>query len=627
MELYIPDLTKLNNGGASDYVSVGYHYKEVPATIMSTKVAVPIVAAANVEKITALKVKKGSTTHEIANPEFIQDSKGNNYLVISDDTELPKAGSTVTYKYTTDNTKYHATEITVNLTITGMPGTIVFKTNKAVGEKVKLKVAYAGEIILSGVEETLDPHAGGWEEEVELTIASSVAEGEEEPEEHTVSLYGGISTFTIMEDLSLTALDVTNAPDLWSLSCRNNNNIKSLDFSKNTGLRYLTISGVHGSSRMENLTSLGSSGVKNCTELVSLSISSTKLSSIDVSKNTKLTHLTLSYNNLSSLNVDALTDLNTLNCGHNRLTSLDVSKNTNLTSLSIDDNKIKTLVDSKYVATIDLSKNTLLQSLFAQDCEFTTLDVTPLLDVKKLWLSGNKFEEIDVSKNTLLEDLNLNYSNLSSIDVSNNEELSILQLDRNPITTLDVSNNAKLETLWAESCALDEIDVTQNLVLKDLRVGSNNLYELDVTKNSYLETLKARNNHLTAINLQYNNAFNSAYNNVELKGQTRDITPELKKVGSAYYVVAPISKNAITNCFANRKVNGTAVTATLPTDIIGGDDCHYLLMSDGTKDLNYGADTKITYDYKSLTPSELFQIPEGFMDVTLTMQNAHVQLF
>ena len=89
-----------------------------------------------------------------------------------------------------------------------------------------------------------------------------------------------------------------------------NNQLTSLDVSKNTALTYL-----------------------NC--------NSNQLTSLDVSQNTALTELSCSINQLTSLDVSGCTALMTLSCVFNQLTSLDVSKNTALTRINCYNNKIK----------------------------------------------------------------------------------------------------------------------------------------------------------------------------------------------------------------------------------------------------------------------------------------------
>ena len=128
----------------------------------------------------------------------------------------------------------------------------------------------------------------------------------------------------------------------------NNNQITSLDMSKNTVLEYL-----------------------DCYN--------NQITSLDMSKNTALRRLNCNDNQLTSLNVSGCTALYSLSCSNNQLTSLDVSECTALGELYCNNNQL---------TTIDLSKNKAL----------TTYEISgnPLTDV----YSGSCGDHITYSLNT-----------------------------------------------------------------------------------------------------------------------------------------------------------------------------------------------------------------------------------
>ena len=88
-----------------------------------------------------------------------------------------------------------------------------------------------------------------------------------------------------------------------------NNQLKALDVSKNTALRYL-----------------------DC--------DNNQLKALDVSKNSALTELHCDNNQLTALDVNKSKALNILFCDNNQLTELNVSNNTGLWSLHCYNNKI-----------------------------------------------------------------------------------------------------------------------------------------------------------------------------------------------------------------------------------------------------------------------------------------------
>ena len=110
----------------------------------------------------------------------------------------------------------------------------------------------------------------------------------------------------------------------------------------------------------EKITALD---VSNSPELETLLCHGNRISSLDVSKNTLLTKLDCSDNNLSSLDISKNTLLDKLYCIGNRISSLDISKNTKLTHINCSSNKLSSL---------GVSKNTKLATLYCHGNNFST---------------------------------------------------------------------------------------------------------------------------------------------------------------------------------------------------------------------------------------------------------------
>ena len=175
----------------------------------------------------------------------------------------------------------------------GSENVITFKTDKAVGEEIKLNMNYSG----------ATPTLGG------LTGTPQ---------------YGLLSTYT------LTSQTVTITGDVTHLTCYNNQ-LTALDVSKNTALTVLYCYN-------NQLTALD---VSKNTALTELDCSDNQLTALDVSKNTALTELFFDGNKLTALDVSQNTALIWLVCYNNQLTALDVSKNTALGTLRCHGNQIK----------------------------------------------------------------------------------------------------------------------------------------------------------------------------------------------------------------------------------------------------------------------------------------------
>ena len=273
----------------------------------------------------------------------------------------------------------------------------------------------------------------------------------------------GIEHFTALEHLNcnnnqLTTLDVSKNTALEHLNC-NNNQLTTLDVSKNTALTELNC-------YWNQLTSLD---VSANTALTSLKCYGNQLTTLDVSKNTALTELNCFWNQMTSLDVSKNTALMELNCYWNEMTSLDVSANTALTSLKCYGNQLTTL---------DVSANTALTSLECYNNQLTTLDVSANTALTSLDCSDNQLKTLDVSKNTALTHLYCDFNDLTALDVSKNTAIESLGCGANLLSTLDVSKNMKLSELYCYRNGLKG-DRMDSLVKALPKVVSGNLYVLN----------------------------------------------------------------------------------------------------------------------------------------------------
>lgn len=121
-------------------------------------------------------------------------------------------------------------------------------------------------------------------------------------------------------------------------------------------------------------------GIEYFLNLKSLTCSNNQLTSLDISKNTQLKWLSCSENQLTSLDVSENTALIELLCSDNQLTTLDVSKNTLLEGLDCYSNQLTTL---------DLSKNIGLKIIGCIKNQLTTLDVSKNTVLVYLYCTSN----------------------------------------------------------------------------------------------------------------------------------------------------------------------------------------------------------------------------------------------
>ena len=275
--------------------------------------------------------------------------------------------------------------------------------------------------------------------------------------------------------------------------------------------------GLLTSEELESVTSINVNskhikdlkGIEYFTALKILACNNNQLTSLDVSKNTALTRLACVNNQLTSLDVGGCTALAYLDCGKNELTNLDVNKNTVLTYLHCNHNQLTNLNVSKCTALVDLycysnllttldtSKNTVLTSLYCDTNQLTGLDVNKNTALTYLDCHGNQLTSLDVSKNTALTYIFCHKNQLTSLDVSKNTELTYLDCRNNQLTSLDVSKNTELTHLDCRDNQLTSLDVSKNTELTYLDCCNNQLTSLDVSKNTALTNLYCYDNERT----------------------------------------------------------------------------------------------------------------------------------
>ncbi len=311
----------------------------------------------------------------------------------------------------------------------------------------------------------------GWLTKDELSEVTSINTGNK-----GISSYKGIEYFTALKyfhcngNENLTSLDLSKNTELNTLHCEGTS-LTTLDLSKNTKLQYLYCYN-------SRLTSINLS--KN-TELHSLDCSGTLLTALDLSKNTKLSYLTCNNSQLTSLNLSGCNQLETIQCYGNFLTSLDLSGKTHLSYVNCNNNMLTSL---------NLRGCSWVQGVYCKSNQLTSIIFDGCTELRTIDCEDNLLTELNVKPCVNLSSLNCNSNYLQNLDVRSNTKLSDLRCEDNYLTSLDLSKCTALWVLWCTLNELESLDLSKNTELRTLYCGYNYLTSLDLSnclKLSYLD--------------------------------------------------------------------------------------------------------------------------------------------
>ncbi len=159
-------------------------------------------------------------------------------------------------------------------------------------------------------------------------------------------------------------------------------------------------------------------GLEFFTALEGLNVNDNDLTSLDLSKNTALKWLDCSNNQLASLDVSKNPQLDNLDCSENKLTSLDLTQNTKLTELKCRHNQLKTLDTSGCALS--------LTYLDCGDNQLTKLDVSGNTRLRVLSCDANELTSLELGRNDNMCVLECADNNLKNLDVRNCNNLNLL---------------------------------------------------------------------------------------------------------------------------------------------------------------------------------------------------------
>lgn len=255
------------------------------------------------------------------------------------------------------------------------------------------------------------------------------------------------------------------------------------------------------------------SGLERCPNLKYLNIKGNYVSEIILPDMVKLETIVaygdpiekIVINNDTALSALYLMDVNT-NAIYSD-TEIRINKYTQASTLSLSFagtrfNNLK-ITNSTVLTAIDVANNVQLKELYAYgNTSITNIDVSSLIALTRLQVSGNALESLDVSRNIALLKLQCYKNNLTSLKIDDNILLRELEAYNNQITSLKVSNNPDLTVINVGNNLLQSLNVRKNTHLKSLIISDNpDIPALDLENNTELEILEASNTDISDIDL------------------------------------------------------------------------------------------------------------------------------
>ena len=223
-----------------------------------------------------------------------------------------------------------------------------------------------------------------------------------------LSGYGDMAELLGLHDNKVTAVNLTNAPDLRFLSLYWNP-VGSIDLTPVTGLEFLNVA----------YTNLKTLDLSHTPELMWLEAFSdgfgfeedgiSMLDAIDVTPLHNLRYLDVKANSLSSIDLTGCPELVYAYLGSNRLTSVDLTHNTLLRELNVADNQL---------TSIDISKNPDLEVLSVDGNSLTSIDLSANSGLTQLSVANNAITELDTHHLSMLRRLYINGNGLSADELN-----------------------------------------------------------------------------------------------------------------------------------------------------------------------------------------------------------------
>lgn len=254
-------------------------------------------------------------------------------------------------------------------------------TMPAVSDTVRLTTATpVGETVEIAINGSLQPKLV-WEDGSETVVSSTGQLESVEVKSATFSVESGGSLIALYApDAALTAIDLSEAPDLEVLNCPNNQ-LTELDLTSVTALKDLDVQG----------------------------------------------------NALKEMNLTGKVNfLETLNCAYNELTALRLGAKPSLTTLICAGNQLKTLSLGNYPA---------LRTVWCQDNGLTSLILPRHENFRTLYAYNNALKNVILAAPALTT-LMVDHNQLDELDLSNAAQLAEVDVDHNRLSLITMTESS-----------------------------------------------------------------------------------------------------------------------------------------------------------------------------------------
>ncbi len=198
-----------------------------------------------------------------------------------------------------------------------------------------------------------------------------------------------MTTLALYNNKLLTKIDASNLPALTTLQAYNNGELTNINTLNSPKINYINISATGKLTQIE--------GLSDKDQLENFIAWGNKIESYDFSKMTKLKSINLIGSQVKEIKglSAAGSNLTTLDLGSTQISSLDVTQNTELQKLNLS--------YVKGITTLDLSNNTHLTELITNNSGIRELKLGSKNGLKDINVSNSKLSSLDISEAGTIE--------------------------------------------------------------------------------------------------------------------------------------------------------------------------------------------------------------------------------
>ena len=212
---------------------------------------------------------------------------------------------------------------------------------------------------------------------------------------------------------------------------------------------------------------------------------------------------------LKKIDLKQATNLKSIVIYGTQISSIDLTKCKNLENVDLQDNS--------RLKTVKFGSHPKLTRIQCMECGVKKLNVTKCPKLKELWCGNDlQLSSLNLTKNTKLTELYAWCCNLKKLNLSKNTNLRELECSQNKLASLNLSKCKKLTYVACANNELANIQLPATNKLKTLTVFNNKLKTLDLRKcpkvndlqcwdNANLTSVLLSASHVKFKNLDYHN--------------------------------------------------------------------------------------------------------------------------